>query len=289
MTSSQRKTRRPLETLASVERAMTIIEMLADAEKGLSISEIARQLSVNKSIALRILATLEQLGYLFKHPHTQNYTATYKLSNFGLRILVTNRLMDQCHPIVRDLSEKSGELVLLAVVEANEPRWVMAASGPTSGASGERRRLLIDPIAPIVYHSTATGKAWLSTLTDAKVLEVLGTELKPKTDFTVRSKRELMEQIAEIRRTGLAMSIEEHEPGVGAIAAPVWVAGTGDRRLCVGIVSITAPLSRATKEVFEEFGRLLREASRALGDSWPFPDSGGMLKARPEQGMRLVG
>jgi IclR family transcriptional regulator, acetate operon repressor len=112
----------PLENLVTVSRTMAIFELLAGQTKGMTLSDIARHLDVNKSIAFRILSSLEQANYLFRSINTQRYLLTYKVSRIGLNVLVANRFMEQVQPRLRELADASGELVLLAAVGANGPQ-----------------------------------------------------------------------------------------------------------------------------------------------------------------------
>lgn len=259
-------------SLVTVRRTLAALEMLADADAGLSLSEIARRLDVNKNIALRILMSLEEENYIYRHVETKFYFAGFKVSNLGLRVLSRNRLLTQCQPVLRQLADECGELVLFSVLDHGEPRWVMAAVG-------RRQRLMIDPVTPLAPHATATGKAWLSTLADAQVAEIVAGKLDALTPFTVTTLDALLAQLAEVRRTGLAFSNQENEAGIAAIAAPIWLppnGGGAEGRRCVGFVSITAPVSRATPEDFTRFGAMVQGCAARLGDAWPLPEGDGV-------------
>ncbi|NKE43143.1 IclR family transcriptional regulator [Roseomonas frigidaquae] len=256
-------------SLVTVRRTLAVIEMLADSDTGMSLSDIARRLDVNKNIALRILMTLEEENYLYRHAESKFYFVGFKVSNLGLRVLSRNRLLGQCQPVLRQLADTCGELVLFSVLDHGQPRWVMAAVG-------RRQRLQIDPVTPMAPHATATGKAWLSTLPDAQVAQIVEGKLEPLTPFTVTTLEALLAQLAEIRRTGLALSNQENEAGIAAIATPIWAgadAAEAGARRCVGFVSITAPVSRATPEDFRRFGGLVRDCAARLGDAWPLPEA----------------
>ena len=67
-------------SLVTVRRTMAALEILADADASLSLSEIARRLDVNKNIALRILMTLEEENYIYRHVETKFYLAGFKVS-----------------------------------------------------------------------------------------------------------------------------------------------------------------------------------------------------------------
>ena len=255
--------------LVTVERTLEIIEMLADAEDGLSLSELSRRLNVNKNIVFRILATLEPLNYIFKSEKQQHYHLTFKISNLGLRQMTTSGLHEQCQPVIRGLAEKTGELARLAVVQQGRPIWIHSSSGP-------RRTLQIDPRwgLEVVLHAHATGKAWMSTLSEAELDELLGSyELVPLTEYTITDRQEMKKELAATRRRGIAQSWEEMELGVSAIAAPILAKGIDGSRRCVGTVSVAAPMSRTSKEDFLRFEKPLRAAAASLASIWPIsPD-----------------
>ncbi len=247
--------------LAAVDRTMRTIEMLADAADGLSTSEVARSLDVNKQIAVRILFTLLQSGYVFQTPD-QLYKLTYKIGNLGFRQQATARLTDQCVPLIRVLADETGELVRLAVIEAGQPIWLYAAAGRT-------HRLRLDPVWPaeVLPHVHAVGKVMLSTLTDAEIAERIGTEpFHQETPHSITTMKRLRKDIEAVHKRGFATSCEEAEPGVGAIAAPIV---TAHSRRPVGIVSIAAPTARVSCKELEAWSDRLLQVARQLADVWP--------------------
>ena len=256
------------EGLVTVRRTMMVLEMLADADAGMSLSDIAKALKVNKSIAQRILLTLEEMNYLYRHSENRRFHAGLKISNVGIRILGRTGLIDQCEPVLRGLAGQTDELVLLSVIDAGRPRWVMAATG-------SRRRLQVDPMNAMELHSTATGKAWLATLPDRAIAQVLKGKLRAATPYTVTRLDRLMEQIREIRRGGISFSNQENEVGVAAVATAIRRQEAGEA-VCVGFISITAPLGRATPDDFVRYGKLLQNAARVLGDAWPLSSAANL-------------
>lgn len=103
----RRASERPGEdTIVSVDRAFGIIELLADIADGASLADIARHLDVNKAIAVKLLATLERLGLIWRDDRVQRYNLTFRISNLGLRQLQTNRLLDQCAPALSSRGTK---------------------------------------------------------------------------------------------------------------------------------------------------------------------------------------
>lgn len=248
--------------LPAVLRTLRIIEYLVDADAGLSVTEISRLLQVNKSISFRILATLCDAGYVYRSEPGQNYRATCKVSNLGLRQLATSRLIDQSGPILRQLAEDTGELVRLAVIEENKPIWVHAASGL-------QRRLMIDPVYghEIISHMHAAGKAWLMTLPEDAVSRIIGKrEATKQAPYRMPSLSQLLADLRKSRKRGFALNYEQTDVGVGAIAAPILV---GKDQTCVGAISVAAPTSRMGRDALIAVGPAVIKAATKLADVWP--------------------
>ena len=253
------------EAFVSVERAFAVIEQLADLPGGRSHSEIARQLGVNKSIAARLLNSLERAGYVFRHPQTGQYCLTYKVSNLGLRQLARTNLLDQSSVALRSLADSTGELARLAVVERDRITWVAAAVG-------QKRTLQIDPAygLDILLHIHAAGKAWVATLPfeDAwALIEARGVQAP--TPHTLTTAPALRAELEATQRRGFATSFEEGELGVGAIAAPVVVRQIDGTGLCVGSVSLAAPTSRMGRAEFEACAPQVIQTANRLAAMWP--------------------
>ncbi len=254
------------DTIVSVERAFEIVEMLADEGDGLSLAEIARRLDVNKAIAVKLLATLEGLGFVWRDDVAQRYQLTYRVSNLGLRQMQQSRLLDQCAPVLKALAEESGELVRLAIVEHGERiTWVYAIAGA-------KRSVQIDPnySLDISLNTHAIAKAWLSTLPLARALRIIKT--KGVEARTVNSKTDaasIEADLKEVARRGFAANLEESEMGVVAIAAPIIVSNLQSERECVGAVSLAAPTNRMSGGDIEACAPMLLETVARLARIWP--------------------
>ena len=263
--------RRPAErtaedTVVSVERAFAIVEHLSDLADGASLADIARHLDVNKAIAVRLLATLERLGLVWRDDRAQRYNLTFRISNLGLRQLQKSRLLDQCAAVLKSLAEQTGELVRLAIVEHDERiTWVHAVTGANWS-------LQINPnySLDVQLNTHAIAKAWLSTLPFERALKLMLRQgivaMTPHSKVTIDAIRA---DLAEAARRGFATSYEESELGVSAIAAPVMVTSLAGPRECVGAVSLAAPMHRMGRAEIEACAPALIEAVARLGKIWP--------------------
>lgn len=263
------------ETIVSVDRAFSIVELLADAADGASLAEIARALDVNKAIAVKLLNTLERLEIVWRDDRVQRFYLTYRISNLGLRHLQTSRLLDQCAVVLKTLAEETGELVRLAVVEPGGERltWVHLVAGT-------KRTLQIDPnySLAISLHSHAIAKAWLSTMPfDTALQLILKQGIERHTVNTKTSISAIKADLEEAARRGFACSFEENEIGISAVAAPVFASVLTGGTECVGAVSLAAPTNRMSSADLEACGPQVVRTAEHLGRIWP-------LEARARSG-----
>lgn len=270
-------------TVLAVERALKLVDWLAGATGGLSLAELAQRLTVNKAIAARLLETLEKSGYVWRDDVAQRYHLTYRVSNLGLRQLQHSGLLGQSTAVLKTLAERTGELVRLAVVEAGQRiTWVHAVPGA-------RRAVRIDPSFnfDISLHSHATGKAWLMTLGADRVDDLLRSQGMPAlTAFTCIDRDALQAELDAARRRGFALTYQENELGVGAVAAPIRARRLTGPRECVGAVSVAAPTACLSRDDIEACGPLAVEAAARLELIWPLDES---VSARAWPGVQLPG
>lgn len=264
------------DTLVSVKRAFHIIELIADAPNGLTLSAIARSLGVNKAIADKLLSTLLTLGLTWRDDRVQTFHLTYRLSNLGLKQLQRGHLLDLCSSELRQLADETGELARLSVVEGESITWIYAAAG-------QKRALQIDPnyTLKVDLHAHATGKAWLLTMPfkDAwRLIEREGvTQLTP---YTTTDPISLQAELEEAARRGFAVSCDESEMGVGAVAAPIWAPRLNHGKECVGCVSLGAPSYNMGREDFAALAPRVIETANRLGRQWPFDEGTRKLRVR---------
>lgn len=250
----------------SVRRSLALLELMSEGEGLWSLADIARQLDVNKAIALRLLEELLLASFVYRDDLTGNYTLTYKLSNLGLRKLAQTRLLDQSSGVLRELANTTGELVRLGIVEPGPKlTWVQAFAGA-------RRTLHIDPnySLEIQLNTHAAGKAWLCTLEPDEAWNLMmAAGVKQCTKFSKTKRSDIEADLKLARVRGFSDSHEENELGISAIAAPIMVTLASGKRVCVGVVSVAAPTSRLSAKDLEALAPELLGGVAKLGAMWP--------------------
>src|SRR5215831_14067591 len=139
--------------MSNLRRALRLLELLTQAPDGARLTDLAQSLGVNRAIPHRALSELIEMGYVRQDPDTERYLATFKLGALGLQQLEVAGLGRWTNEALRDLADKTKELVRMAVMTDGGLRWVAKAQGSNS-------MLILDPAngAEPMLHATATAR-----------------------------------------------------------------------------------------------------------------------------------
>jgi IclR family acetate operon transcriptional repressor len=267
--------------VAAIERCLSLIEALAEQPEGLSLGDLASRLDLPKSATHRMLVTLAARGYVSQDAASQVYMLSLRLAVLGFRYLDSRHLPDAAQTILDRLARETAEYCRLAVVDDGQGlTWIARAQGATQG-------LRYDPNMgqEVVLHATATGKAWLATLSDEEALSVVfarGFRTPPNFgQRAVRTVDELRAHLDETRRRGYALAVEEGEPGTVALARTFRAWEAIDAPVA-GTVSVAGPAQRFGPERYEPIAGALAAAARDLSVLWPVRLRQRMAAARDE-------
>lgn len=249
--------------MPSIGRAMQILEIMASEPEGARVTDLATTLKLNRAIPHRLLAELIELGYVNQDPATERYRATFKLGSLGLRQLETSGVQRWAKDDLSRLAAETHELVRLAVAYGSELRFVAKAQGGDSA-------LMIDSASGsnVVLHATASGKAWLSTLSEEEIRRILTERgLAAETTHTETDLRRILDEVSQARELGYAVTHEEMEVGINAISAPIVPPELGDG--CgVATISVAGPSARLTQPMLQKLAPAVMATARVLSQQW---------------------
>jgi DNA-binding IclR family transcriptional regulator len=208
------ETDRDAAVIRSVDRAIAILDLLA-LEGWRTGAEVARELGVHRSTALRLLATLDRHGLVERDPRTAKYRLGRRVAQLASSVRGEVDLRQAARPVLEALARALGETVTLDVLDGEEIVPVEQATGSTSVVSVN----WLGTRSPV--HCTASGKVILAFGPAARRTALLGRTLERRTQHTVTDPAELDAQLREARDSGYARTFEELEVGLNAIAAPV--------------------------------------------------------------------
>ena len=202
-------------SVRSVERAIAILDLLAQGGWRTG-ADVARELRVHRSTALRLLATLERHALVERDQRTARYRLGRRLAQLASVVSGEIDLRSVARPVCEQLATAVGETATLDVLMGDVIVPIEQATASTSVMSvnwlGRR--------TPV--HCTASGKA-IAAFGPAAVRErLLQQPLDRVTPHTITDPGELAAQLDEARQAGFARTHEELEVGLDAIAAPVF-------------------------------------------------------------------
>lgn len=254
-------------TIAAVERAFKLLEALAGEAEGADLTVLAERLDLPVSATHRLLATLIERGFVAQDPQSGAYGLTLKLSQLAFRNLDLRGLPDAGQIVLDELARTTREYCRLAVVEGESLTWIARAQGATAGLRYE------PPMGMgIVLHATATGKAWLASLPEPDALRIVcarGFNAEGRTGpNAIGDVDALRLHLAETRRRGVALAVEEGEIGTVAMAV-TFRAGPDADAPVAGTLSVAGPLPRMHEARRGEIAAALATAAKEMAAIWP--------------------
>lgn len=248
------------QTVQSLERALKILEVLGNNQKGLGVTELAHEVDLHKSTVHRLLGTLVQRGFVEQDSDTERYKLGLKIIELSNKMLTNMEIRQEARPYLEQLMEYANEVVHLCVLRQGEVVYIDKVECPST----IRMYSQIGRRGPV--HCTGVGKAILAYLPEEEVVRILQEKGMPrKTANTITEIDAMLIHLEEIRTQGYSIDEVENELGIRCVAAPVW----DHSGQVVASISIAGPESRVTKERVPELAIKLKETgleiSRRLG------------------------
>jgi hypothetical protein len=120
---------RTAEAQTSLEKALDVCEALAGVQRGLSVSELARQLRQPAPTVHRLLGVLKRRGYVRQDEDTARYSLTLKMLDLSFRVLGRSELRLHAYPVLREYVLRTGLRAFVAVPGLGEVTYLWAG-GP---------------------------------------------------------------------------------------------------------------------------------------------------------------
>lgn len=209
--------------IQAVSRALRLLRLFAPSRtddhrhrSDWSITELAERTGIHKSMVTRLMATMSQDGFVVQDPISKRYSIGPQAFAVGNSYEPNTVLNKIARPTMESLSLKCGHATYLAVPSGDHYIILIAVEGNSS------IRVSIRVGELRTYHSGAAGKVFLSSLPNERIRDLVGPDpLQKLTPHTIDSLDELLGEISEVQRTGVAFNREETILGAGSIAVPI--------------------------------------------------------------------
>ncbi|MFB0972121.1 MAG: IclR family transcriptional regulator [Neofamilia sp.] len=238
----------------SVVRAFKILETISSTD-GIGVSDIAREVELNKSTAFGLIKTLDNLGYIFKNEDTDKYQLTYKIRNLAEESADGHEILSYAKPYLKKLSEKYGEIIHFVAASGEEVFYLEKIE------STKAIRVYTGIGSSMPMYCTGVGKAILSTRSEEEVREYAEkVGLEKITPNTITTIDELIKDLKLTAKRGYGIDDGENQEELYCIGVPI----KNKKGEGVYALSISMPKFRKDEYDFDELIADLLEAKEGI-------------------------
>jgi len=251
--------------IQAVINAVNLLETFRDEEEQ-GVTALARRLDLHKNNVFRLLATLEQLGYIEQCTESDRYRLGVRTLEFGQAFVRSRNLLRCARPVLDEIAATCGESAHIGLLRDFEVVHV-------DGRASERLVLTGTRIGQrLPAHATALGKVLLGCAPDAvrqafdrRIASASG--LPKLTAATIDDPIKFFEHLRGVAVQRFALDLEECETGVCCAAAPVFDAESH----LVAALSVSGPSFRMGEaRLLDEVAPLVVAAAERLSKELGF-------------------
>lgn len=245
----------------NLDRALAILELLAQHPDGLSMIEIAGVLDFPNNSVFRITSTLFDHGYLHRDENSKRFSLTRKLLALGYASLSEKNVIEMSLDVMRLLRDATKETVLLATL-LSEAMVVMEQVPGTHPF-----KFMVDAGSRIDLHTSAPGKVMLAFLPEREREEILSRmKLTRFNERTITQKSRLRQELKRAKSQGYAVDHGEQLEGVHCVGAPIF----NERSYPIATIWVTGPGDRMPESSFETLGQQVLEHANRISQRFGY-------------------
>jgi len=241
--------------IGTLEKTIQILELLSENPKGMTVTEISRNLGFPKSTTHRILSTFSTHAYIAQDAETKKYFLGLRMLQIGSVILANLDIRKIAERYLEELYEKSREVVHMYIYSDGMMTCISKVGNPGGLMLSSFVGWTTEP------HPSAAGKILLSGMSTEDIRKIYrGKTLKKFGKKTITDIERLIQELEKVKKQGYAIDDEEYYEGVRCVAAPV-LAGNK----VVASISSTGPVFRMTMQrINEELVHMVKEAAGGI-------------------------
>ena len=241
--------------LSSVRNAARLLKEFSGVDRELGVTELSGRLGLAKSTVHRLLATLAEERLLERDAASGRYRLGLGLYELGAVVAAHVDLHEAAMPALVSLRQRTGETVQVAVLDGLEAVYVERLDSPHT------LRIFSRVGHRLPAHCTSSGKVLLAGLSP-ETLDARLAQWKPvaMTAHTITDEQALRAELRTVAQRGWAENVEEGEPGVASVGAPI----RGMDGTVTAAISVAGPISRVRGASLRRFSGPVVEAANAI-------------------------
>jgi IclR family pca regulon transcriptional regulator len=200
-----------------LERGLLLLEALAAARRPLTVTELARMLTLSRSSTFRITYTLSQMGFIEPADGMKAFRLGPRVLNIGFAYLASQDLIEVARTDLEGLRDSTNVSAHLAIRDGREVLYI----GSVQGRSGSPSTMNVGTRLPA--YASPMGWVLLAELSTRELAALFeGETFEPLTEWTPRNVQELTQRIAMAVAEGQVIGRGILESGGSSISAPVF-------------------------------------------------------------------
>jgi DNA-binding IclR family transcriptional regulator len=234
----------------AIDRAASILTYVLEGEGKMTVGALSDAVNLPKSTTSRLVGALERHGLLQRDADDGSLQAGPAIDAYVRRARIDPQLSEIAQDVLESVASVTGETTTLSVPTSRGVDQIAQAEGAyILGSTNWMGRT-------VPFHASAVGKAMLAF----GAMSLPSGALEQLTGKTLTIRADLVRDLESTRQRGYGISVEEIEPGLIAIGAPIRGA---DRRVVAGI-AIAGPSMRITPDRYSQIGELLVRSAAEL-------------------------
>ncbi len=238
-------------------RLLLLLEAVVEIGGTVKPSQIGEALGLPKPTVHRLIKTAEDAEFLRRDIDGRSYMPGPRLQRLSANTFTASQVQLSRSAILRKLSEQIGETCNLSTpdrdgmmyLDRHETAWPLRIQLPTG--------------TTVPFHATASGKMYLSSLSQQQVHQTLSVVgMRTLTPSTLTTVEDLRPELNRIRQNGYATDDEEFMIGMVALAVPI----KDPKGRMMSTVSIHAPVQRLGLDQLMDHLDDLKTAATSLSE-----------------------
>jgi IclR family pca regulon transcriptional regulator len=244
----------------SLERGLEILAAFTSGRPLRGVSELAREIGLNRSTTHRYKATLAALGYLQQDAVSKRYRLGPRVLDLGFSAISSMELRELAAPHLQELSDQTGHTVNMAILDGADIVYIERCRSAQAGQRQIDLNLHVGSRLPA--YCTSMGKVLLAYLPQERQQAALTQiELVQRGPNTLTSRSALRGELERVRRDGLAINNEELAYGLRSVAVPV-PAASGEAAAAINLAVHSSMVS--LEDLVARLGPALRRTAAEI-------------------------
>ncbi len=244
----------------NLEKGILILELLANANRGMTLQEIRNEADISQTTTYRILNTLVRLGYLLYNNSSKKYKLSRKMLILGFQSIQEHSLLEVVLPKMRELRDIVKETVCFGVMGTDKGLFIEQVLGTHPFC------FVLSPGKSFDLHCSAPGKAMMAFMPEESRKDYLSKmNYQIYNRNTISTEEAYLLELDKVRKLGYAVDMEEELNGVVCIGVPIfnysnapcgsiWISGPKDRLPGETILMFANEIQNITQNISFELG-----------------------------------